>query len=122
MSRSKFYLVFSHVGQISVYVIFSETSSFIKVDGKYCETHYGEETTLEKATEKCQNDEDCMLFYSQSCKVEGPFKLCQNQSDLQEVNSTTCAYLKKQGRNNFDLDYVRLYYSNFKPYSRSSFK
>ena len=86
-------------GQTRLYVVFSETFPFTKVDGKYCKTHYKEEITLEKATKECKNDKECTLFYSNSCNDEGPFKLCQNQSDLQDLSSTYCAYSKKQGWN-----------------------
>ena len=103
-------------GQISLYVVFSETTSFTKVDGKYCKTHYKEEVTLEKATEKCKNDEDCTLFYSNSCNDEGPFKLCQNQSEIEDFNSTTCAYSKKQGWNNLDYGYCLFNNSDLQSY------
>ena len=79
-------------------LFFTDTTYFSKIKEKYCSAHYKEEDTLQGAIETCMSDEICQMFYSFSCNDQGPFRLCQSKSDLQNSNSTSCSYLKKDGK------------------------
>ena len=78
------------------YPIFTDTSRFTKLKGKSCKSYYHVEDTLQRATEICKTDVKCKVFYSTLCTDEGPFRLCQDQFDLQDSDSESCAYLKKE--------------------------
>ena len=73
----------------------SDTSSFAKIEKKYCKNHYHNEDTLQRAIDRCNADENCKMFYSNTCNDEGPYRFCENFSDWENSTSKTCLYMKE---------------------------
>ena len=72
-----------------------DTSRFLKMEGQPCVNYYHEEESFHTAAEKCNTDNECEMFYSNSFDEEGTFRLCQNQTDVSNSTSKTWTYRKK---------------------------
>ena len=65
----------------------------------YCEFSYQNETGLETATKKCEEDINCTMVSALDCGLDSEYKLCDHSTELlPKVDSCT---LYKIGKNNW---------------------
>ena len=88
-----------------------DTSGFLKMEGHPCVNFYHEEKSLHTAAKKCNDDNECKMFYGNSLDEKGTFRLCQNQTNMMNSTSKTWTYLKKgnfSGKTQINSDNVLL--------------
>ena len=99
---------------IVFWVIFTGVNKFERLLDKSCKTITNTTEHLSQAIEICTKDENCKMFYSDTCDDIGPFKMCDSSFENSISLGGGCAYNKKEDTLGSSIPAVILKYNAIK--------